>query len=309
MSDRAEPVEEAPIADLSVVIPAVNGCDILLETLYAVYRQEGDVNLQVVIPARNGEPVLRAVFDRYPSAVVLPVDPNTSIPAMRRLGFLAATGRIVAVIEDHVIVPPTWARDMVQAVARHGGAVGGPVENGATERILDRVAFMTEYGQMARNASEGRVRALPGNNVGYPRDVIRRFRDVIAKDRWEDALHGSLHAAGVPLMYRAELGVEHQMRYRSVAEYASQRFLYSRTFADLRLTDSGKARRLGYGAAALLLPGLVLIRTLRNLLGTRGSRRDAILGLPYLLVFSLAWGLGEAAGAVLGAGNAPGRVR
>ena len=40
---------------------------------------------------------------------VLEAAPETTIPDLRAMAFAAATGRSVAVIEDHVIVPEGWA--------------------------------------------------------------------------------------------------------------------------------------------------------------------------------------------------------
>ena len=78
---------------------------------------------------RLGEHVRHAVRSAAPWARVLPVEPDTPIPEMRALAFREATGEGVAVIEDHVVVPPGWVRAMVDSLAEGHDVVGGSVEN------------------------------------------------------------------------------------------------------------------------------------------------------------------------------------
>ena len=48
---------------------------------------------------------------------ILPVSPATTIPQMRALAFREAKSEAVAVIEDHVIVPPGWAKRLLACLA------------------------------------------------------------------------------------------------------------------------------------------------------------------------------------------------
>ena len=130
--------------DLSVVVPAVNGRNILLDTLDALARQKGSVRLEVLVPERSGDDVRSAVAEYFPYVVMLPVDSLTPIPTMRRLAFERASGPVIAVIEDHVIVPPDWARSLVDTVDEEHPVVGGWVYNAATDRLVDRAAYLCE---------------------------------------------------------------------------------------------------------------------------------------------------------------------
>jgi hypothetical protein len=136
-----------------------------------------------------------------------------------------------------------------------------------------------------------------------------RFRNVIAEGRWEDRLHGAIAEAGLPLERRSEIVADHDMHYTSAFEYAGQRFLYSRSFAGMRMRDAGPGRRLVYGVTTLALPPVLLLRILRNAWARPEAHGDVVRSLPYLVLFAVAWALGETAGALAGSGDALGRVR
>jgi hypothetical protein len=296
------------VPDLSVVVPSVNGPDDLLNCLEALGLQSGGVALEVLVPERCGEAVRAIVRDRYPDARILPVPRGTPIPEMRRVAFAAATGDSVAVIEDHVIVPPDWARSMVDARREGHRVVGGSVENGATARLVDRAAFLCEYGHLLEPQPPGPAPWLTGNNVVYDRALLEEHRDVLAEGRWEDRLHEVFRQEGVTLMSRPEIRVSHEMHY-TVAGYAGQRFLYSRAWAGMQVDALSPVSRGVRVVKTVFLPPVLLLRIVRNGWSRPEWRADLLRSLPLLLVFVAAWALGEAAGWVLGVGDAPGRVR
>lgn len=306
MGGAERPVGSIP--DLSVVVPSVNGVRALLECLEALQQQDGDVVLEVLIPDRCGESVRSAVRDRYPGARILPVPEGTPIPVMRRVAFEAARAPSVAVIEDHVLVPPDWAGAMVAARREGHGVVGGSVVNGATARLVDRAAFLCEYGHLLEPQSPGPATWLTGNNVVYDRTILAVQRDVLAQGHWEDRLHDAVRATGVTLEARPGIRVRHKMHY-TAWEYASQRFLYSWAWAGMRARERSPTARALMLAKTIALPPVLLLRILANGWARPEWRVDVLRSLPLLLVFVCAWAAGEAVGWLRGPGNAPGRVR
>lgn len=298
-----------PGVDLTVIVPAVNGLDILLETLEALHGQRGGTRLEVIVPDRNDDRTRSVVRDRYPHVNLIPVEPGTSIPTMRRLSFEAARGRGIAVIEDHVIVPPDWASSLVGALDGGARIVGGWVYNAATDRLADRAAFICEYGHMLTLLPSGEAPWLTGNNVAYAHELIREFWSVIEEERWEDRLHGAIAAAGIPLVLLSDVQVAHKMHFESAFEYAGQRFLYSRGYAAMRLRDAGAGKRAFHGLASLALPPILLVRIVKNGWVAPQVRLDLIKSAPFLALFVVAWALGESLGALRGPGDSLGRVR
>ncbi|HUF46341.1 MAG TPA: glycosyltransferase [Vicinamibacterales bacterium] len=294
--------------DLSVVVPSVNGPPILFECLDALLRESASgARLEVIVVDRLGPAVRSAVAARFPAAVVVPADAGATIPEMRALAFDRATGDAVAVIEDHVIVPDGWARQMLESLLSGHDVVGGSVENAATGTTTDWAAFLCEYSHLLPPIPGGEVDALTGNNVVYRRSLLERYRATIAKGRWEDYLHAAMRRDGVRLVCHPEIVVGHKMHYR-VRDYVGQRYLYARAYAGLRVAGAGAARRFAMTLGALVLPPVLFVRIVRRVAAKPAYRPTLVRSLPLLVLFVTAWAAGEIVGYSAGSGNALARV-
>lgn len=294
--------------ELTVVIPSVNGLGDLIGCLEAVERLRDSVRLETLVVDRLGEPVRAAVRQRFPAVRLLEVPPDTTIPAMRHHAFAAATADAVAVIEDHVIVPPDWGRRLLDGLASGHDVIGGPIANAADQRLLDWSTFLCEYSACLPPLPEGPAAWLPGNNIVYRRSLLERYRHVTAEGKWENRLHDAMRADGVVLHCDAGLIVGHKKHF-GYFEYLSQRWLYSRSYAGARVSGAPLPRRLLTGVAALALPPLLLVRTVRA-----NARKGVPAGLivrtlPLIATYLIAWGLGEVVGYWFGAGKSLAKVR
>jgi hypothetical protein len=292
---------------LTVVVPSVNGVGDLLDCLAALSKQRSEVDLEVLVADRCGEPLRSEVRRLYPWVRILEAVPGTTIPDLRALAFSQATAASVAVIEDHVIVPPGWARALLDAQAGAEIVVGGAVENAAVDRVVDWAAFLCEYSHCILPLPEGPASWLTGNNVVYPRALLARYQEVIGGGQWENRLHDAMRRDGVPLVCKPAIRVGHKKHY-SVGEYLSQRYLYARSYAGARVANASLGKRLGYGAAALALPPLLMFRTVSRVLAKRRHRAELVRSLPLLAVFVVSWAFGEMVGYVAGPGDSLARV-
>lgn len=292
---------------LSVIVPSVNGWPDLNRCLAALDRERAATSLEVLVPERCGASVRESLARHYPWAVVLPVDTTTTIPQMRALGFRSAHAPAVAVIEDHVIVTSGWARAMLEARATGARVVGGGLVNTATDTRVDWAAWLCEYNHLAAPMRAGQVEGIHGNHTLYDRELLRQFRDVAESGRWEDALHGAIRDAGIPLWARPDIVAGHEKHY-TVREYVTQRFLYSRAYAAMRASGTGVVRRLVYGAIGLALPPLLFYRIVSRVWRGGLYRRHLVPSLPLLALFVCAWGAGETVGAWFGDGGALAKV-
>lgn len=286
---------------LSIVIPSVNGWADLDGCLAAVSRERDSTPLEVLVVERCGEAVRSRVAAGYPWAVVLPVGPEVTIPGMRALAFAHATAPSVAVIEDHVLVPPGWARALLLA-RESAQVVGGGVRNAATGSSLDWAAFLCEYSHLLPPLPAGPSDWVTGNNTVYDRALLVAHREVVEAGHWENHLHDAFRAAGVTLVTRPEIVVEHKKHY-SFAEYFSQRYLYARSYAGARVAHASTIRRLAYGVAAFALPPLLFWRTVSRTLRKEVPRALVWRTMPLTALFVLAWGAGEVIGYWFGAGD------
>ncbi len=292
---------------LSVVIPSVNGWDDLEGCLAALEPVAERIGLQALVVDRIGEELRTKVRERFPWVDQVEAPAGTTIPALRAMGFARARGEAVAVIEDHVQVPPEWGSMLLAAQADGADVVGGAVENLATERLVDRAAFLCEYSHLLPPLPDGPVASLPGNNVAYRRSVLDRYAGVVAAGRWENYLHDAMRGDGIQLISRPDIRVGHKKHY-TMREYVSQRFLYSRSYAGGRTEAWPWWRRLVYGAAALALPVVLLWRVVSTVWRKGVDRLEIMRALPLLAVFVASWGVGETVGAWAGQGDALSRV-
>ncbi len=294
---------------LTVIIPSVNGA-ILFECLSALGAAAPSVNgsLELIVIERCGAHVRRQLADLHPEVIVLPVDTDTTIPEMRALGFRQARGAAVAVIEDHVIVPPDWPRRMLDALAEGADVVGGSVQNAATGTTVDWAAFLCEYSHMLAPVGGERVDGVTGNNVVYRGALIDKYATVLAAGRWEDYFHSAMRDDGVALTCRPEIVVGHKMHYR-IRDYVGQRYLYSRAYAGMRRSAMPAAQRAVHTLAAFALPPLLLARIVGRVRASGRHQAELARSLPLLLLFVCSWAAGEAVGYAVGPGNALARVK
>ena len=294
--------------ELSVVIPSVNGLSDLLGCLESVERLRASIRLEVLVVDRLGGDLPSVVRGRFPEVRVLSTGSDATIPQMRDLAFREVRGGAVAVIEDHIIVPPTWGKQLLDALAEGHDVVGGPIENAATEGLVDPASFLCEYSACLPPLATGVADWLPGNNVVYRRALLDRYLAVTAEGGWENRLHDAIKRDGGRLWCQGDLVVGHKMHY-TFGGYLSQRFLYARSYAGARVAQAPAGRKLAYGAAAFLLPPLLLYRTLQRL-SSKGVPRGLVArSLPLIGVFVCSWGLGEVVGYWFGAGDSLRKVR
>ena len=279
------------------------------QQLWSKWRIDAQSNaeVEVLVVDRLGDGVRMELARRFPRARHLPVPSDTTIPRMREIAFGQASAEAVAVIEDHVIVPPGWARALLDAQAGGDIVVGGAVENAAVDRVVDWAAFLCEYSHCILPLPEGPASWLTGNNVVYPRELLARYQEVIGRGQWENRLHDAMRHDGVPLVCRPEIRVGHKKHY-TVGEYLSQRYLYARSYAGARVADASLGKRLGYGAAALALPPLLMFRTVSRVLAKRRHRAELVRSLPLLAVFVVSWAFGEMVGYIAGPGDSLAKV-
>lgn len=292
--------------ELSVVIPSVNGWDDLAGCLAALEGERRDVALEVLVPERCGAAVRGQAGKRFPWVTVLPVPASATIPEMRALAFDRASAPSVAVIEDHVIVPRGWARELLQARAT-AQVVGGGVRNAATERLVDWAAFLCEYSHLLPPLPAGESEWITGNNTVYARTLLEQHRATTHAGRWENHLHDALRKEGVALICRPDIVVGHKKHY-TVGEYFTQRYLYARSYAGARIAGSSPLRRLAYGVGGFLLPPVLLWRTVSRSLRKQVDHALVWRALPLTVLFVCAWGAGEIVGTWFGEGDSLSKV-
>ncbi|MGH2683998.1 MAG: glycosyltransferase [Actinomycetota bacterium] len=291
------------------MIASVNGLPYPLDCLEALDNQEGDIASEIIVADCTGPSTVAAIKDRHPDVTVLAFDEPKSVPWLRGAGIRAAGGRLVAVTEDHCVPRRDWLERMVEAHRRTGwAAVGGGVENDADTRTVDWAVFFCEYHQHMSPVPEGEATFIPGMNVAYDMDALHPMRDLFAEGLWENFLHDRLREAGHHIGMDPRIVVGHKKRF-TVRMFMSERFHYSRSFAGMRVAGAPLRTRLMWAAATPALPALLLSRLVREV-----RRRGTHVGwfvrsLPLIVLFTVAWSVGELYGYLTGPGDSLLKVR
>ncbi len=227
---------------------------------------------------------------------------------MRARAFAAATAPAVAVIEDHVIVPPAWARQMLVALGTNEQVVGGAVANAATANT-PRLGGVSVRVQPLPAAAAGRTRRLAHRQQ---HGLLRRPCS-IAIGPSSKQVTGRIICT-TPCVATAsrscchpEIVVDHKKHY-TFGEYFSQRYLYPRSYAGARVAGAPAAKRAAYALASLALPPLLFYRTVTRITRKRQHLDWLAKSLPLIGLFVIAWGWGEVVGSLRGAGDSLGRV-
>lgn len=288
---------------LSVVIASINGRQYLSECLKALHFQAGDIEAEVIVADCVGQSVADYVRTNYPEVHLITFGEPRSVAELRAAGILAARGSIVAITEDHCIPASDWYESVCRAHALYAGpAIGGAVDNAATERLVDWAVFFCEYSNFVSPLPAGIVHDLPGPNVSYKRNTLEAMEESIRDGYWETFLHARLEAQGHRLWSDPSVKVLHRKYFR-FRDFMAERYHYARAFAGNRNSVISPGRRLFYLGFAALLPPLLIARIGRRVWSRKHHRVLFLAALPYLTAFMLAWSAGELAGYAFGPGE------
>lgn len=288
---------------LSIVIASVNGRPYLDACLEALARQEGGPPAEVLVADCVGAEVTSFVEAEHPGVRLIAFDRPKSVPELRSAGILASRGDIVAITEDHCIPQPDWYRSLVESHRRHPQpAVGGTVDNAATDRLVDWAVYFCEYSSFMSPLPAGPASDLPGPNVSYKRGALDAMADLIRDGYWETFLHWRLQERGHELILDPSVRVLHRKHFR-FGDFLAERFHYGRAFAGHRNRFVSLRRRASYFLFSPLLPPLLILRIGRRVWRRGRHRGTFVRALPMIAGFMVAWAAGEWVGYAVGPGE------
>lgn len=294
---------------LSVVIASVNGLPYPLDCLDALAHQTTDASFEVIVADCTGPATVAAIREAHPDVRIIAHDDQRSVPALRAEGIQAARGRLVAVTEDHCVPHLDWVEAMIAAQQRTGwAAVGGGVENGSPDRLIDWAVYFCEYSSLIHPVETGPAEGLPGMNVVYDMEQLTDLRSVFGEGLWENFLHHQMVERGHAIGLDASIVVEHR-KYFTVPMFLAERFHYSRAYAGKLMEDASWPARLVRAAGSAVLPPLLVARIARHVFGRRRHIGWFVRSLPLIVFFSLMWAIGEAVGCIAGPGDSLVRIK
>lgn len=294
---------------LSVVVTIVDGGEALAHCLHALADQVDPPELEVLVPWDDSVAGMNELSTRFQVFQFLPLGTLTTerplsseagqhelFDRRRAAGLSAATGDVIAVVEDRGRPRADWARTMVTLHERLPHVViGGAIENGR-DATMNWAVYFCDFGRYQRPFEAGPRQWVSDVNIGYKRRGLDATRDLWRARYHETTVHWALLRAGETLYLTPELVVD-QMRGRlRLGALIGERFAWGRLFAYTRAREVSAAKRIALAVLAPLLPVLLLMRHARLQIQKGVRLKEFVQASPVVLVLLVAWSLGEAAG-------------
>lgn len=287
---------------LSVVIPSVNGLPYIDECLSSLRKQEGEVKAEIIVLNCRKDGTSDHIRRKFPQARLLDFPKRLGIPELRAVGMSQAKGDIIAVIEDHCIPRGDWYLQILKAHESCYAVIGGAVENGSVDKIINWAVYLCEYSGVMPPIPHGEVDGIAGNNASYKRWVIEKMDEILRKNYWEFFLHEEMKRVGLRFLSVPDIVVYHKKEF-SFLDFLGQRFQYSRSFAAMRNDGVPFLKRIVYSLSTPFLPLLLLSRILLQILKKRRHLKEFLLSLPFLIIFMVSYAFGEFVGYLTGPAN------
>jgi hypothetical protein len=294
---------------LSVVVTIVDGGETLARCLAALLEQESPPPMDVIVPYDSTVPAIPALAARFPQVAFLELGAvRTARPPggaagqhelfdrRRAAGLAAASGDVVAILEDRGVPDADWAATVVQL---HGmlphRVIGGAVENGR-DRLLNWAVYLCDFGRYQLPFEAGPREYVTDVNVSYKREALARTAALWRERYHEPIVHGALVRAGDTL-FLSPAPVVRQMRdHVTLGRLLAERLAWGRLFAATRVRDSTARRRILLAALSPVLPLVLLARAARNQIARKQPIPRLLALSPALLLLLVAWSAGEAVG-------------
>jgi glycosyl transferase family 2 len=286
--------------EASVVIASFSGEDALSACLRSL--QPEVVEAETIVVGGFDPASLESLRRRHPWATFLAAPPPASVFALRALGVARASGRVVALLEDHCVVAPGWLAALLAAVdggrdtaAERGRFAGGAVESGRASSIPAWALYLVEYGALMPPMGEG-ARGLLAVNAAYSRAALEACRAVWADGFHDNEVHDALRAAGHEPRLAGKATVTSHLRL-SLGRAGGHLFAGGRRFGAYRRRRWAGGERLARVLATPAVPLAMLARIFGRVLARRPATLPRMLAaLPHLVCLLCAWSAGELVG-------------
>ncbi len=271
-----EPAAKPP---LSIIIACREPWPAIRVALDALHPQAVAMGAEIIVALNDPATIAPDGKERYSAVRWLQGAHDDSVFRLRALAIPQCRADLIALTEDHAWVDANWCRAILDTHAQYpeAAAIGGVVENGATESIADWAAFLVVNGRFMRPIRNGPTTEISlQSNVSYKRSALRgpfpEFGLVTS------ILHHELREGGSMLVASDRMVVHHTQKL-TLGGHSALHFHNARSTAGLlRIAAPASPWLAGY---AVLLPKLVW-RTLATGFRKRRHRSELILGFPVI---------------------------
>lgn len=283
--------------------------------LESLNRQSGAVPMEIIVPYHPSVDGIGGMREKYPQVRFVEEAHLATYTGkggnrehhdeLRARGLARATGRIVALIEDHGVVAPDWSTRIVEAHNRSFAAVGGAIENGI-DRPLNWAVYFCDFLRYQNPVMEGESSIASDANVTYKRAALQAIHPVWKEIFHESAVNGALRVRGEKVALAPGI-VLHQNRIGlRFGPAMKERFVWGRSYAATRAGLTSLGKRAFWAAFSPALPVLMIGRMTIMALRKRRTFGAYLKALPLATALIVSWSCGELTGYLTGRANAAG---
>jgi hypothetical protein len=285
--------------ELSVVVASVESAHTLGTALDAASASCVPLDGHEILVVDASRDASARIAREHPACDRLLTRPaGTLVPVLWADGIRASRGRWVALSTGHCVVPPAWARALVDELERGAAVAGAGLRPLPEARGLDCAVLFLRYGRYLglTVGSPRRAPDVPGDNAAYPGDALRAFVGECDGAFWELEYHERVLAQGLEIraVPAATAGFGHAFPLTTIVRH---RVNHARHFGAHRAQAQGRARVV---LPTPLVPLVLVARAARMAWPFRELRGAFLRGIPAFFVLASAWAAGEAMGAFLG---------
>ena len=293
---------------MSVMVATIRGWPEARLPIDATRDQVARVGGELVVVDGSGRPAPSA--EEVGPAVRWISRPGESVFQLRAAGYAACRGEIVALTEDHCAPAADWCERIIAAHAEHPDAIaiGGAVENGTTEHLVDWATFIVTQAPFVGPLVNGPTDRVAGSaTTSYKRAALERRPDHGSFGAIElfDAIE--MRGPGEVLLNDDSIRVSHHQSMGVAGTVASQ-FHNGRTIAGFRR----RAMTAGDWLRVVSFPLLPLYRTARSVRTAWGRaipRTKIAMSAPLIAFLHYSQAAGELLGYAAGPGSSPRKLR
>jgi glycosyltransferase involved in cell wall biosynthesis len=278
------------------------------------YRDRAQRMLRSVLEQDIADQIVIFVYDRahragkdfaelnHPNVVYEAVDRRLTLGQLQTRATLSATTDIIAFIEEHVTVPPGWARETLRRHAEGYAGMTGSFVAGNPARYFARILFSITYGTYILPQKSGATRQMPGDNSSFIRSKLLKYDDEMEMFFNTDTLlMRRLLADGEKLYRAAELELKHWNEHIFFHGWRALFYWNQMYICNVVILERWSLlHRLARFLATPLVPFVRLLKSCRQTIRNNVDLKQFVADSPVAFLYHCASALGMATGLLFG---------
>lgn len=298
--------------DLSVLITVVSGTQSLRRCLAAVRPQLDFGRMEIIVPYDQWSRDVGDLVAEFPEVHFHFIDDlgmasSENVPAhshrlhdrRRAVGLGLATGRVIAMTEDHAVPADDWCRQILAVHEQPHAVIGGAIDN-AVDRPMNWALYYCDFGRYGTPLRCGDAKYASDVNLAYKRVALEAVRDVWRDAYHETNVHWTLRSRRAIIFLDSRMLVYQHRPPIGLGQAYRERMEWGRVFAETRVAEEGFWRSVWYAAGTPLLPLLLLLRVARHMSRQGRSASQMTKTLPLAMCLLTGWAWGELLGYLAG---------